>query len=89
MNLNDTQAGVLTPMFKVAADNGLLLLDLKDLRAMLQHVGDNAKDLQTDYGNISPVSIAAIQRGLLTLEQQGGDTFLGEPRAMVAASSIC
>ena len=79
LNLNDTQAGVLTLVFKVADDNGLLLLDLKDLRAMLQHVGDNAKDLQTEYGNISPASIGAIQRGLLTLEQQGGDKFFGEP----------
>jgi DNA helicase HerA-like ATPase len=79
LNLNDTQEGVLTLVFKVADDNGLLLLDLKDLRAMLQHVGDNAKDLQTEYGNISPASIGAIQRGLLTLEQQGGDKFFGEP----------
>jgi DNA helicase HerA-like ATPase len=79
LNLNDTQAGVLTLVFKVADDSGLLLLDLKDLRAMLQHVGDNAKDLQTEYGNISPASIGAIQRGLLTLEQQGGDKFFGEP----------
>jgi DNA helicase HerA-like ATPase len=79
LNLNDTQEGVLSLVFKVADDNGLLLLDLKDLRAMLQHVGDNAKDLQTEYGNISPASIGAIQRGLLTLEQQGGDRFFGEP----------
>src|SRR5215467_1166241 len=79
LNLNDTQAGVLTLVFKVADDNGLLLLDLKDLRAMLQHVADHAKDLQTEYGNISPASIGAIQRGLLTLEQQGGDKFFGEP----------
>lgn len=79
LNLNDTQAGVLTLVFKVADDSGMLLLDLKDLRAMLQHVGDNAKDLQTEYGNISPASIGAIQRGLLTLEQQGGDKFFGEP----------
>src|SRR5215510_5227750 len=79
LNLNDTQAGVLTLVFKIADDNGLLLLDLKDLRAMLQHVADHAKDLQTEYGNISPASIGAIQRGLLTLEQQGGDKFFGEP----------
>lgn len=79
LNLNDTQAGVLTLVFKVADDSGLLLLDLKDLRAMLQHVGDHAKDLQTEYGNISSASIGAIQRGLLTLEQQGGDKFFGEP----------
>jgi len=79
LNLNDTQEGVLTLVFKVADDNGLLLLDLKDLRAMLQHVADQAKDLQTEYGNISSASIGAIQRGLLTLEQQGGDKFFGEP----------
>src|SRR4051812_10674736 len=79
LNLNDTQEGVLTLVFKVADDNGLLLLDLKDLRAMLQHVADQAKDLQTEYGNISAASIGAIQRGLLTLEQQGGDKFFGEP----------
>lgn len=79
LNLNDTQSGVLTLVFKVADDNGLLLLDLKDLRAMLQHVADQAKDLQTEYGNISAASIGAIQRGLLTLEQQGGDKFFGEP----------
>jgi DNA helicase HerA-like ATPase len=79
LNLNDTQAGVLTLVFKVADDNGLLLLDLKDLRAMLQNVADHAKDLQTEYGNISSASIGAIQRGLLTLEQQGGDKFFGEP----------
>src|SRR5215813_10380482 len=79
LNLNDTQAGVLTLVFKIADENGLLLLDLKDLRAMLQHVADHAKDLQTEYGNISAASIGAIQRGLLTLEQQGGDKFFGEP----------
>src|ERR1700750_3285058 len=79
LNLNDTQAGVLTLVFKVADDSGLLLLDLKDLRAMLQHVGDHAKDLQTEFGNISSASIGAIQRGLLTLEQQGAYKFLGEP----------
>src|ERR1051325_6954133 len=79
LNLNDTQSGVLTLVFKVADDNGLLLLDLKDLRAMLQHVADHAKDLQTEYGNISSARIGALQRGLLTLEQQGGDKFFGEP----------
>ena len=66
-------------VFKIADDNGLLLLDLKDLRAMLQHVGDNAKDFTTQYGNVSAASIGAIQRGLLTLEQQGADRFFGEP----------
>ena len=79
LNLNDTQAGVLTLVFKVADDGGLLLLDLKDLQAMLQNVGDNAKQFQTQYGNISAASIGAIQRGLVTLQQQGGDKFLGEP----------
>src|SRR3990167_4918924 len=77
--LNETQAGVLQLVFKVADDNGLLLLDLKDLRAMLQHVGDNASQFTTSYGNISPASIGAIQRGLLQIEEQGGDQFFGEP----------
>ena len=77
--LNDTQQGVLQLVFKIADDNGLLLLDLKDLRAMLQHVGDNAKNFTTEYGNISPASIGAIQRGLLQVEEQGGDQFFGEP----------
>ena len=79
LNLNDTQSGVLTLAFKVADDNGLLLLDLKDLRALLQYVGDNAKEFTTEYGNVSAASIGAIQRGLLALEQQGGESFFGEP----------
>ncbi|MEP7276040.1 MAG: helicase HerA-like domain-containing protein [Betaproteobacteria bacterium] len=79
LNLNDTQTGVLTLVFKIADDSGLLLLDTKDLRALLQHAGDNAQAFQTSYGNVSAASIGAIQRGLLTLEQQGGDRFLGEP----------
>ncbi len=79
LNLNDTQEGVLTLAFKIADDGGLLLLDLKDLRALLQHIGDNARDYQTNYGNVSAASIGAIQRGLLTLEQQGADRLLGEP----------
>jgi DNA helicase HerA-like ATPase len=79
LNLNDTQEGVLQLVFKVADDNGLLLLDLKDLRAMLQHVGDNASTFTTEYGNISPASVGAIQRGLLQIEQQGGEQFFGEP----------
>src|SRR5271168_1199911 len=79
LGLNDTQQGVLSLVFKIADDQGLLLLDLKDLQAMLRHVGDNAKDFQTKYGNISAASIGAIQRGLVALEQQGGDKFLGEP----------
>ena len=77
--LNDTQEGVLTMVFKIADDNGLLLLDLKDLRAMLQFVGENAREFTTKYGNVSAASIGAIQRGLLSLEQQGGEMFLGEP----------
>jgi hypothetical protein len=79
LNLNDTQSGVLTAVFKIADDQGLLLLDLKDLQAMLQYVGAHAKEFQTQYGNISAASVGAMQRGLLTLEQQGGDKFLGEP----------
>ncbi|MFL6676340.1 MAG: helicase HerA-like C-terminal domain-containing protein [Massilia sp.] len=79
LNLNDTQAGVLQLVFRIADDQGMLLLDLKDLRAMLQHVGDNAGDYRTTYGNISAASIGAIQRGLVTLEEQGGDQFFGEP----------
>jgi hypothetical protein len=79
LNLNDTQAGVLNLVFKIADDNGLLLLDMKDLRTMLQHVGDNAKQFTTEYGNVSAASIGAIQRGLMQVEQQGGDQFFGEP----------
>ena len=79
LNLNDTQGGVLNLVFKIADDNGMLLLDLKDLRAMLQHVGDNAAQFKTQYGNVSAASIGAIQRGLLELEKQGGDRFFGEP----------
>jgi len=79
LNLNETQTGVLALVFKVADDNGWLLLDLKDLRALLQHAGDNAQSFQTSYGNVSAASIGAIQRGLLALEQQGGAKFLGEP----------
>ena len=84
LNLNDTQAGVLQLVFKIADDQGLLLLDLKDLRAMVQNVGDNAKDYTTEYGNIAAASIGAIQRGLLTLEEQGGDVFFGEPMLNIA-----
>ena len=79
LDLNETQAGVLNLVFKIADDNGLLLLDLKDLRAMLQHVGDNAKEFTTKYGNISSASVGAIQRGLMQIETQGGDQFFGEP----------
>lgn len=79
LNLNDVQAGVLHVIFRVADDNGWLLLDLKDLRAMAQYVGDNAKQFTVQYGNIATASIGAIQRGLLELETQGGDQFFGEP----------
>ncbi len=79
LNLNEIQSGVLTLVFKIADDNGLLLLDLKDLRAMVQFVGDNAEQFKTQYGNVSTASIGAIQRSLLTLEEQGGDKFFGEP----------
>jgi len=79
LDLNDIQSDVLTILFKIADDEGLLLLDLKDLRAMAQYCGDHAKELKTQYGNISPASIGSIQRGLLALEQQGGDHLFGEP----------
>ncbi|GAB3758160.1 DUF853 domain-containing protein [Ramlibacter monticola] len=84
LNLNETQAGVLQIVFRIADANGLLLLDLKDLRAMLQHVGDNAKQFTTEYGNISAASVGAIQRGLLQIESQGGDRFFGEPMLNIA-----
>jgi len=77
--LNDVQSGVLNLVFRIADDNGLLLLDLKDLRSMVQYVGDQAALFKTQYGNISPASIGAIQRSLLVLEEQGGDRFFGEP----------
>jgi uncharacterized protein len=79
LNLNETQSGVLSLVFKIADDNGMLLLNCKDLRAMLQHVGDNAAQFKTQYGNVSAASVGAIQRGLLQLEEQGGDRFFGEP----------
>ena len=79
LNLNETQTGVLNIVFKVADDNGLLLLDLKDLRAMLQYVADNGKQFTTQYGNVSAASVGAILRGLLQIESQGGDRFFGEP----------
>lgn len=79
LSLNDIQEGVLALVFKVADDNGLLLLDLKDLRALLQYVGEHAQEFQARYGNVSAASIGAIQRGLLALEQQGADRFIGEP----------
>jgi DNA helicase HerA-like ATPase len=79
LDLNETQSGVLNLVFKVADDNGLLLLDLKDLRTMLAYVGENAKQFTTEYGNVSAASIGAIQRGLLALESQGGEQIFGEP----------
>ncbi len=84
LNLNETQAGVLQLVFKIADDQGLLLLDMKDLRAMCQQVGDSAKDFTTEYGNISAASIGAIQRGLMQIEEQGGDVFFGEPMLNIA-----
>jgi uncharacterized protein len=82
--LNDIQQGVLQLVFKIADDNGLLLLDLKDLRAMLQHVGDNAAAFTTEYGNVSAASVGAIQRGLMQIDAQGGDHFFGEPMLNIA-----
>ena len=79
LNLNDTQAGVLTIAFRIADDQGLLLLDLKDLQELLRHLSDNARGYQSRYGNISAASVGAIQRGLLALEQQGAERFFGEP----------
>lgn len=79
LNLNEVQSGVLNIIFRIADDQGFLLLDFKDLRAITQYIGDNAKSFQNQYGNISSASIGAIQRGLLTLEQQGANHFFGEP----------
>ncbi|EPJ7089058.1 helicase HerA-like C-terminal domain-containing protein [Citrobacter amalonaticus] len=79
LNLNEVQSGVLNIIFRIADDQGLLLLDFKDLRAITQYIGDNAKSFQNQYGNISSASVGAIQRGLLTLEQQGATHFFGEP----------
>ncbi len=84
LGLNETQAGVLALTFKIADDAGLLLLDMKDLRAMLQFVGDNARQFTTEYGNVSAASIGAIQRALLTLESQGGERVFGEPMLDIA-----
>jgi DNA helicase HerA-like ATPase len=79
LELNDTQEGVLNMVFKIADESGLLLLDLKDLRSMLQYVADNADQFKTQYGNVSAASAGAIQRNLLALESQGADKFFGEP----------
>ncbi len=84
LDLNEIQAGVLNLTFKIADDAGLLLLDAKDLRAMLQHVGDHAEEFTTEYGNVSAASIGAIQRGLLAIETQGADAFFGEPMLNIA-----
>jgi uncharacterized protein len=84
LGLNDTQEGVLGLVFKIADDNGLLLLDLKDLRAMLQYVGDNAARFKTEYGNVSTATIGIVQRGLLNLESQGAAQFFGEPMLELA-----
>jgi len=89
LNLNDTQTGVMQLVFRIADDNGMLLLDLKDLRAMVQYVGENAKNFTTEYGNISAASIGAIQRNLLGLEEQGGDVFFGEPMLDIADLMQC
>jgi uncharacterized protein len=79
LGLNDVQTGVLNIVFKVADDSGMLLIDLKDLRHMLKYIGDNAKDYTLEYGNVSSQSLGAIQRGLLALEEQGGENFFAEP----------
>lgn len=79
LNLNDTQEGVLSAVFRVADDQGLLLIDFKDLKAMLTYVSENASELKAEYGNLSPASLGAIQRNLLALGDQGGERFFGEP----------
>lgn len=79
LNLNDTQEGVLSAVFRIADDQGLLLVDFKDLKAMLTYVSENAADLKSEYGNLSPASLGAIQRNLLALGDQGGEQFFGEP----------
>jgi hypothetical protein len=84
LELNETQEGVLNMVFKIADENGLLLLDLKDLRSMLHYVADNADQFKTQYGNISAASAGAIQRNLLALESQGADKFFGEPALNLA-----
>ena len=84
LNLNDTQSGILRIVFRIADEKGLLLIDLKDLRSMIQYVGDNAKEFKLTYGNISSQSVGAIQRALLALEDEGGDIFFGEPALDIA-----
>ena len=84
LGLNETQTGVLRIVFRIADEKELLLLDMKDLRSMVQHVGDNAKDYKLTYGNIAPQTVGAIQRALLALEDEGGDIFFGEPALELA-----
>ena len=84
LGLNDTQSGVLRIVFRIADDRGLLLLDLKDLRSMLVHVAENSAEYKLRYGNVSPQTVGAIQRSLLTLEDDGGDLFFGEPALDIA-----
>jgi len=89
LGLNDTQEGVLQIIFKIADDNGFLLIDLKDLKAMVQHAGEHAKEYTTTYGNISAQSIGAIQRSLLTLSSNGGEIFFGEPELDLHDWLVC
>ncbi|MBR4799126.1 MAG: DUF853 family protein, partial [Clostridia bacterium] len=84
LGLNETQTGVLRIVFRIADDKQLLLLDLKDLRSMVQHVGDNANEYKLKYGNVSAQTLGAIQRALLTLEDEGGNIFFGEPALDIA-----
>ena len=84
LGLNDTQSGILRIVFRIADDKGLLLIDLKDLRSMVQYVGDNAAEYKLTYGNIAPQSVGAIQRALLALEDVGGNIFFGEPDLKLA-----
>ena len=84
LGLNETQSGILRIVFRIADERGLLLIDLKDLRSMVQYVGDNAKEFKLTYGNISPQSVGAIQRSLLALEDEGGNIFFGEPDLKLA-----
>ena len=84
LGLNDTQSGILRIVFRIADEKGLLLLDLKDLRAMIQHVGDNAAEYKLTYGNIAPQSVGAILRSLMALEDEGAEAFFGEPALEIA-----
>lgn len=84
LDLNETQSGVMNLVFKIADDNGLLILDLKDLKSMLEYIGENGADFTTEYGNVSKPTIGAIQRALLTLEQQGAERFFGEPALQIS-----